>query len=88
MALDFTLAMGDVLSFSPAVTCLYTHLSIGSFCCSSFISFGVTFPKTETTFTVLTISSLFSSSTIDCTTQLMSCAFCLRSLGILELVRH
>ena len=86
--LDFTLVMTDVLTFSPAVTCSYTSLSIGSFCCSSFISLDVTFPKMETAFNMLTISSLSLSSTIDCTTQLMYCAFCLRSSGILELLRH
>ena len=86
--IDFTLAIADVWSFSPAVTCLYTSLRIGYFCCSSFISSGVTFPKMETTFSVLTISSLSYSSTIDCLTKLIPCAFCLRSSGILELLRN
>ena len=61
----------------------YTSLRVRSFCCPSAIFSGVTCLKMETAFTVLTISFLSSSSIIDCTAQLMFCASCLRSSGIL-----
>ena len=85
-ALIFFLAMANVFGFSPAVTHWYISSRVRSFCCSSVIFSGGTCSKLETAFKVLTISSLSSSTIIDCTAQLMFCASCLRSSEIFVLL--
>ena len=86
-ALDLILAIAHDFGFSPAVTSWYTSSRVGSFCCSSDICFGVTCSNIETVFKLLTILSSFMSSS-SMMAQLMSCTPCLRSSGILVLLRH
>ena len=86
-ALDLILAIADVFGFSCAVTSWFTSSRVGSFCCSSYICFGVTCSKVETAFKLLTILSSFMSSS-SMMAQLISCTPCLRSLGILVLLRQ
>ena len=72
MAFDFNLAIANVFGFSPAVTSWYTSSRVGSFCCSLAICFGV----------ICYMFILFHNG------KLIFCTSCLKSLGILLLLRH
>ena len=78
---DFILAIANVFGFLPALTSWYT--SSISFWCSSAIFFHVTHSKVETAFKLLTVSSSFLPSSSKMA-QLIFCASCLRSSGILH----
>ena len=82
-AFDLILAKADDFNFSPVATYRHAYLRIGSFLSSSAMSSGITWMRTDTKFNKPSISSASSSSTIDCTAQLIESATFFRSLGIL-----